>query len=319
MAEGGSHSVTAIDAKPTLRTRFKSWWDGGEPASCADGSESPYGADPGQGMREVAERAPEETARLRLVQEVFGPGFSTPGGAAYVHDLVKPFAPDPSMRVLDLGAGLGGATRAMARRFGVQVVGLEADPVFAEAGMALSAEAGLSHKAPIVAFDPATFDQRPQSFDRVLSKEFLYSVDNKPAILRAVANALRVRGQVIFTDYVLPAPGSRAPSRRTRSDAEPNAPDLWTLEKYRSFLASLRLRVQYAGDITAEHHRIVSQSWADYMLKAKRTDLEDGPADALVGEVERWSRRLQAIERGDLTVCCVHAEKQRPVRAVLGR
>lgn len=314
MADGGSHSTDATGAKPTLGTRFKAWWDGREPASNAFQFEVPFHAGPGRAVQGTAERTPQETARLRLIQQVFGTGFSTPGGEAYVRDLVKSFALTPSMRVLDLGAGLGGATRAMAQTFGVQVVGLETDPILAEAGMALSAEAGLHHKAPVMAFDPTAFEQRPKSVDCILSKEFLYSVEDKPALLKTIAGALRARGQLIFTDYVLAAPERNAPARQPRIGVDPTTPDLWTREKYESVLAKLRLRIQFAKDITTEHHRIVTQSWADYMLTAKRKDL----ADALVGEVELWSRRLQAIERGDLKVCYVHAVKKHPARALPG-
>ena len=42
------------------------------------------------------------------MERMFGEGFTGPGGADLIRDLVKPLGLDSSMTVLDIGSGLGG-------------------------------------------------------------------------------------------------------------------------------------------------------------------------------------------------------------------
>src|SRR3546814_4837261 len=53
------------------------------------------------------------------------------------------------MSLLEIGAGLGAATRVMHRRFGVWPKSFEPDPALVEAAMSLSIAAGLGKKAPV--------------------------------------------------------------------------------------------------------------------------------------------------------------------------
>ena len=87
--------------------------------------------------------------------------------------MVQIFGLDPAMSVLDLGAGLGGAVRTMCEKLaldGVWVTGFEVDEILVEAGMGLSVKYGMGEKAPVHAFDPATFAHKQASVDCVFSK-----------------------------------------------------------------------------------------------------------------------------------------------------
>ena len=57
---------------------------------------------------------------------------ASPGGREHILTMVETFGLDPAMTVLDLGAGLGGATRTMCSKFGVWVTGFEVDEALAE-------------------------------------------------------------------------------------------------------------------------------------------------------------------------------------------
>ncbi len=178
----------------SFRERFMAWWEGLEPTPSAEGPPPP------RNPRYEVPQQHWETARLRLIQEVWGEGFSSPGGAELILNMVKLFGLDPAMSVLDLGAGLGGGARTMADGFGVWVNGLEADAQLAEAGMAVSTKAGLAKRAPIQTFDPENLDGKPKSVDCVFSKEFLYRVKDKAGLLRTIESLLKSRGQILFTD-----------------------------------------------------------------------------------------------------------------------
>src|SRR5262245_57107937 len=120
--------------KPSFKARFLAWWEGYELPEPEPQPESPmHRPFPNLAMPEPppAAIAPLDHATVRIAQQIWGEGFSRPGAEAAILTLVKPFALDPSMTVMDFGAGLGGGTRAVSNEFGVWVYGFEPDPLMA--------------------------------------------------------------------------------------------------------------------------------------------------------------------------------------------
>ena len=296
----------------SLRERFRAWWDGEEileplkePVPAADaGSELEHAE------QDAAPRQYWESARVSLVQDIWGQGFSSPGGREYILTKVTIFALDPAMTVLDLGAGLGGAARFMCEKFGVWVTGLEADAALAEAAMALSVKAGMSEKVPINVFDPKAFEHKAKSVDCVFSKEFLFTVGNKPKFLKAVERLLKLKGQFLFTDYVLAKPHLSSPVLKEWMAHEPLKPYPWAIEDYHDALTGLHLDIRVTEDVTEDFRAMVIKGWTDYIQSTRRGRLSADSAVVLVDEVERWTRRIQAIDSGDLKVCRMHVFKK---------
>jgi len=287
--------------------RFRAWWDGYEVTA---GTKAQPTAMPTHSVRYEGPNYHWETARLKLAQEVWGEGFSSPGGVDHILNMVKFFALDPSMSVLDIGAGLGGATRAMCDKFGVWVSGLEADEALAEAGMALSTMAGLAKRAPITPFDPGSFEYKAKSIDCVFSKEFLFTVQDKPAFLKTVEMLLKPRGQILFTDYVLAKPHGVSREVQMWADKEPSPAYPWSVEDYRQAFSDLHIDIRVIDDNTEEFHKMVTQAWARYIVRLQQRGVDAESAPALVDEVELWTRRMMAVESGDIKICRIHALKK---------
>ncbi len=296
----------------SLGERFRAWWDGYEILEPSKEAVPAPESEP-EPKQEVHYEAPKqrwETSRVSLVQDVWGEGFASPGGHDHILTMVKIFGLDPAMTVLDLGAGLGAAARIMCKKFGVWVAGFEADEALAEAAMALSVKAGMGEKAPIKAFDPGKFQHKPKSVDCVFSKEFLFTVADKTKFLTAIETLLKPKGQFLFTDFVLAKPSLRSPTLETWIEHEPLKPHPWTLDDYQDALATVHLDIRVAEDVTKMFRAMVIKGWADYTQSTRRGSIGEEAAPALVDEVELWSRRIQAIDSGDLKVCRVHAFKK---------
>lgn len=309
MSGAASPKVQTRDpsAKLSFRERFMAWWEGYEPPTPAA---PPRKATP---THEVRYEVPEqrwETTRLRLVQEVWGEGFSSPGGAEHVVDMVKFFGLDPAMSVLDLGAGLGGATRTMCESFGVWVNGLEADKNLAEAAHALSHKAGLAKRASIAAFNPETFSRKAKSADCVFSKEFMYTVKDKKEFLTTLETVMKSRGQLLFTDYMVAEPHLRSANLDSWMEYEPNGAHPWAEADYRQVLTDLHLDIRVVQDITDNFQKMVTGSWAAFVRSVQAGGVSAELFPAMGDEVELWARRMQAIEAGDLKVCRIHALKR---------
>lgn len=294
--------------KIPFRERFKAWWEGDAVDLPDQDPSEEYNFD--HAVRYEQKEEDWENARLNLIQQVWGEGFSSPGDVDHILEMIKIFALDPAMTVLDLGAGLGGAGRTMCGKFGVWVTGLEANAELAEAGMALSEKAGMTKKSPVKVFDPENFQFKPRSVDCVFSKEFLYTVKSKQDFLEMVEILMKPKGQLLFTDYVLAKRHDIPAEIREWAKHEPQTPHLWAIEDYQETCTELKLDVRITEDITASYQSMVIQAWADFIEATQPGSIDSNAAPALVDEVEVWTRRMQAMDSGYLKVCRMHVFKR---------
>ena len=247
---------------------------------------------------------------MRLVQEVWGEGFATPGGGQHIRNMVKIFRLDPAMSVLDLGAGLGGTTRTMSANFGVWVTGLEASPEPPRRAWPSQSRPAWERRPPSRSSTPRPLSIGPKSINCVFSKEFLYTVKDKSAFLRNVESIMKPRGQLLFTDLVLARAGQSSPALLKWMEFEPVTPHTWAVQDYKEALASLHLDIRVVEDLTEPYHKMVTRAWADYIKMVEIRGIAAEDSAALVNEVELWDRRIKAIEAGDLQVTRIYALKK---------
>jgi SAM-dependent methyltransferase len=266
------------------------------------------GEDPGRAPDRAAPVCWTE-ARIALAQQVWGEGFIGPGGEELILSLVEPLRLKRRMRVLELGAGLGGAARVMARRRGARVTGMEWDDGLAKAGETLSDQGWLIRKAPVYLFGEAARQTPLMAFDRFLARDFLLTVRDKLRVLRPLAAVLRDHGELLLTDFVLAAPEQRAPQIEAWTAADPHGPVPWSATDYITALTGLGLHVR-VDDVTERIGTVIRRSWAGYLAWVKQTGLESRFATVLASEAALWTRRAGLLESGALNVCRFHVARQ---------
>jgi sarcosine/dimethylglycine N-methyltransferase len=109
-------------------------------------------------------------------------------------------APGPQTRVLDLGAGYGGAARHLARRFRCHVTCLNLSEVQNETNRRLSAEQGLGGRVRV---RHGNFEEVPEpdaSFDVVWSQDAFLHSGRRRRVLEEAWRVLAPGGQLLFTD-----------------------------------------------------------------------------------------------------------------------
>lgn len=248
-------------------------------------------------------------ARLRFVAALWGEGFTGPGGEEEALRLSKPLGLQSSHSLLNLGAGAGGAARAITLASGAWVSGYEQNPALATAAAAMSKKAQLDKKAEIKPLDPAAPKLRANYYHHALVQEALWSIDNKAGLLSALAAAVKPAGQLVITDLTLgDAPldpndaTAKAWMRLDRSPAH-----LLGAKDETALLARHGLDIRIAEEISARHVTQAVAGWRGMidMLQHQRPVAQQ--ALTIVQEAELWLRRLALIRSGRLKLMRWHA------------
>ncbi len=106
----------------------------------------------------------------------------------------------PKHRVLDIGAGFGGASRFLAETYGCRVVSLNISEVENERNRKLNRERGLDEQIEVV---EGSFEDIPypaDTFDRVWSQDAILHSGNRLRVFQEVHRVLRGDGDFVFTD-----------------------------------------------------------------------------------------------------------------------
>ncbi len=142
------------------------------------------------------------------------------GGIGAVIGLAVRAGVTPASRVLDLGSGLGGSVRALARLFGCRAHGIELTRQRHEDAIRLTERVGLAHAATFSHGDALTAAIEPASVDVVWGQGAWMHVADTAALCRVAARALVPDGRVAFDEVCLRRGAQDADERRRLIDLE---------------------------------------------------------------------------------------------------
>lgn len=237
---------------------------------------------------------------LAIRQRLYGRGYIIPGDAAWMLSLVEPFHLGASSAMLDLAAGLGGPARAIAQAFHARVTGIERDYDRARQGNAVSSALGASHLLRIKACDPETLELGDAKFDCALGREASYTVAAKERFLRVVVQALRPRGQIVLTDFVLDRGAGERPELDAWQSRLVLRPSLWTAAQYADCFKSVGYGLRRAEDISALYRRQIVAGWMGYLRAGEIRGQPTAQVEAVLAEAEACFRTVAALESGAL-------------------
>lgn len=282
-----------------MTERLRGWWSGSGSRASAP-SEPPPSPAKGQTADHDTAPAPYWSPEvLEIASRVWGPDHLGPTDEDYIRYVLKPLGIRPDLSVLEIGSGLGGGARAIARDYDAWVIGLETDPILAEAGMALSVRSGMAKKAPIRHFDPRK-SLKNRQFDRVLVRNTLGSFPDKEHLLETVRETMKDKAQLFISDFVLAERGASDSRVQAWMEGEPSPVEPATAGKLLKTLKTLNVSVHVAEDESAEVSRIVTTRWDRIRTHLKPTSLRPELVEPMLREGARWQRCMEALESGGL-------------------
>jgi len=305
-------------AKPSFKSRFKAWWEGYDLADAA-GEAAP--AEPllsvGPPADVPAEEIPPlEHPHIKVAQQIWGEGFTRPGGTNAVLTLVKPFALNNTMAVMDFGAGLGGGTRAVAAEFDVWVTGFEPDPILAAGGQEISTKQG-AKKAEVKPCAAKDFAPKQAGFDCIYSSEALYSYAEKDKLLTSFEYALKSRGQIALTDFVR-SPGTAVDDPRLADFTTPTGQpgQFWSNDEYLAKMKGLKFDIRVDEDQSESYRSAIIEAWVNFTMDPAGKAYARAHSEALVAAVVYWTKRVEAIDSGAMQLRRYHAIKMGAGKAI---
>ena len=225
-----------------------------------------YGrSDLAEQILEALKAAGKDIDRLTIEDLAPVDEFHTRGRKATV-DLARLLALKAGDRVLDLGCGIGGPSRYLAKTFGCHVVGLDLTPEFCRAAEMLTERTRLADLVEYRQGDALEMPFTEESFDVVWSQNVAMNIAERNRLYGEIRRVLKPAGHYAFADVVACNGGT------------PHFPLPWAREASASFLLSAeetRVRLVAAGF----HLATFEDQTVDAITQQKaRTDAAGSPS-----------------------------------------
>jgi sarcosine/dimethylglycine N-methyltransferase len=214
---------------------------------------------------------------------------------------------EPQSRVLDLGAGLGGPARELAKTSDYRVRCVHWDVAENQRNHNMNEEEGLDTRIEIVRGNPHDLPFPDESFAAVISQENLCQTVKRRDAIREIDRILKPGGVVLFTDILETYYAEDANMRLIREllDVE----KLGSLDDYREFTSRVgweQLEIREMGANLAEHAR----AWKKE-IEAERAAAAEEMGEDFVGKtIELMNFIEKSVDDGLLTWALFHYRKK---------
>lgn len=239
------------------------------------------------------EKAGKDSSRLTLEDLAPIDEFHIRGRAATL-ELARAAGLDASKRVLDVGSGVGGTSRCLAKEFGCRVTGIDLTDEYCRAAAMLSAKVGLTDLVDYRQGDATALPFADGEFDVVWTEHAAMNIPDKPRLYKEMHRVLKPGGTLAVYDVLagpsgpvlFPVPWARTPDtsflvqpselRRLLEDAGLTVSD-WsdTTEAARAWFVTLAEKIRKEGFPPLGFHVLMG---ADFQAMAQNQgrNLQEG-------------------------------------------
>jgi ubiquinone/menaquinone biosynthesis C-methylase UbiE len=209
----------------------------------------------------------------------------------------------PQSHLLDLGSGIGGPARYLARTYGCKVTGIDLSDFNHQAAERRTREAGLDHLVSFLHGNALEVPFAAESFTHVFGCEAWCYFPDKVQLYRAAHRVLKPGGVIAFLEAACEAPV------RLRTEEHLSTVRYESIADYTSML-------QAAGFAAVGHHDTTELARKDVagsmlrLINRKDQVLASVGAEVYFALLEVWAEFLAYFSEGQLTHCGFLAVKK---------
>ncbi len=171
------------------------------------------------------------------------------GGAAATRHLLDRLALEPGTRLLDVGCGVGGASRMAADR-GAEVTGVDLTPEFVDVARALTERVGLAERVLFLATAGESLPFADAAFGAAMMVHVGMNVPDKQAVFAEVHRVLEPGARFALYEQVRTGPGALTYPLPWAEDERSSFVE--TADDYRRHLEAAGFAVEDVEDVTAD-------------------------------------------------------------------
>jgi cyclopropane fatty-acyl-phospholipid synthase-like methyltransferase len=247
------------------------------------------------------------SARVGVVEALWGEGFLFPGGREETLRLAKPLGLSAASSLLLLGAGSGGPARCIATELGGWVSGYEANAHLAEMANERTQRAGLGRRAEVQTWDPSEPVFPQHYYHHAIAIEPLHGAPSEPT-LGAVSLALKQGGQFVLIETVADRPldpNDAMVATWTRLDhRSADVPSELAITK---ILGHLGFDVRIVEGVSPRDIQYAIRGWTEAVRAMHGTRPTLQQTALIVREAELWMARVRLMRAGKLRLVRWHA------------
>jgi SAM-dependent methyltransferase len=183
-------------------------------------------------------------------------------GLAASREVADAMNPAQGASIIDVGCGVGGASRFLAATYGVRVTGIDLTPAFIEAAKLLSERAGLSDRTRFAVADATELPYEDASFDHAWTQHVAMNIRDRERLYSEIHRVVKPGGLFAIHDIV------------EGNGNELRFPVPWARDASTSHLvnqAAMRAALQQAGFevISWKDTTEPAQKWVDAVLSRR--------------------------------------------------
>ncbi|MEH6473066.1 MAG: class I SAM-dependent methyltransferase [Halopseudomonas sp.] len=211
------------------------------------------------------------------------------------------------LHLLDLGAGLGGSSRYLAKRFDAAVVAVELSSEYVATAQALNSSLGLDKQIQFSVGDATAIPYADQCFDAIWLQHVSMCIADKNRLFAEIFRVLKPGGVLVLQEIMAGQGGA------------PHFPVPWAIEPQDSYLSrpsDLLQQLELAGLNTLEHQDLTPQALQWFEKQSQRRTSASQPAalglKLLLGEAFAKMMANQLRNFTEQRIALIQLVAQRP-------